>query len=208
MDIRSISKSTLTRLPSYLDYLKALPKGNAEYISASAIAGALGLGEVQVRKDLASVSTAGRPKVGYRIAVLIQELESFLGYNKTTSAIVVGVGRLGRALLDYEGFARYGIEVVAGFDLTPTGLTRGKPVMSIGRMAAYCRERDIRLGILAVPAASAQQVCDQMVQSGIRAILNFAPIHLRSTDDILIHNENIAVSLAMLSDQLERRQGE
>lgn len=205
MDIRGISKSTLTRLPIYLEYLKGLPADGAPYISATAMAAALGLGEVQVRKDLASVSTAGRPKVGYNVTVLIAELEDFLGYNNTTRAIIVGVGRLGRALLEYPGFADYGIEIVAGFDSAPTGFTREKPVWPMGRLSSFCQEQHVHLGIIAVPASSAQQVCDQMVRCGIQAILNFAPTHLKAPEDILVHNENIAVSLAMLSDHLERQ---
>ncbi|MBE6935231.1 MAG: redox-sensing transcriptional repressor Rex [Ruminococcaceae bacterium] len=203
MAAHSISKSTLSRLPLYLEFLKTHAEDGPAYISAAAIAQALGLGEVQVRKDLASVSTAGRPKVGYQVTQLVGELENFLGYDNKSRVVVVGTGRLGRALLEYEGFQSYGLEIVAGFDLNPPE-NPPKPIYSMHELAAYCREHQVEIGVLAVPTAVAQQVCDQMVKCGIRAILNFAPVHLSAPAGILVHNENIAVSLAMLSEHLNQ----
>lgn len=211
MGLHGISKSTLSRLPVYLEYLKSLPEGGPPNISATIIASALGLGEVQVRKDLASVSTAGKPKIGYLIRDLISELESFLGYDNLNSALIVGVGKLGRALLEYDGFARYGIEIIAGFDLAVTSEQDAmdeknrKPIYSMSRLSSFCRENAVKIGVIAVPAAAAQQVCDQMIKSGILAILNFAPTHLVTPENILVRNENIAVSLAMLSDHLAQQ---
>lgn len=204
MGLHGISKSTLSRLPVYLEYLKSLPEGSPPNISATIIASALGLGEVQVRKDLASVSTAGKPKIGYIIRDLTAELESFLGYDNLNSALIVGVGKLGRALLEYDGFARYGIEIIAGFDQTADE-TGPKPIYPMSRLPAFCRENAVKIGVIAVPAPAAQQVCDQMMKSGILAILNFAPTHLVTPDTILVRNENIAVSLAMLSDHLAQQ---
>ena len=175
MGLHGISKSTLSRLPVYLEYLKSLPDGSPPNISATIIASALGLGEVQVRKDLASVSTAGKPKIGYIIRDLVSELESFLGYDNLNSALIVGVGKLGRALLEYDGFARYGIEIIAGFDQNVADDQGGKPIYPMSRLSAFCREHAVKIGVIAVPAAAAQQVCDQMIKSGILAILNFAP---------------------------------
>lgn len=205
MATRSISKSTLSRLPQYLEYLKTHAEDVPMYISAAAIAQAMGLGEVQVRKDLASVSNAGRPKVGYLVTQLVEELESFLGYDSKSHVIVVGTGRLGRALLEYEGFQSYGLEIVAGFDLYPPENPPAKPIYAMHDLAVYCREHQVEIGVLAVPTAVAQQVCDQMVKCGIRAILNFAPVHLSVPAGVLIHNENIAVSLAMLSEHLNQQ---
>ena len=154
---------------------------------------------------MASVSTAGKPKIGYMIKDLIAELESFLGYDNLNSALIVGVGKLGRALLEYDGFARYGIEIIAGFDQAAEEDASGKPVYPMSRLSAFCRENAVKIGVIAVPAAAAQQVCDQMIKSGILAILNFAPTHLVTPENILVRNENIAVSLAMLSDHLAQQ---
>ena len=107
MPSRSVSKQTLQRLPTYLSYLKSLQEAT-KYISATAIADALNMNHVVVRKDLASISGSGRPKVGYVREDLIRELESFLGYDNTQDAVLVCAGQLGKALLAYDGFVQYG----------------------------------------------------------------------------------------------------
>ena len=109
----SVPKATFGRLPLYLQYLKSLPKVKGATISATAIAKGLSLGDVQVRKDLAVVSGAGKPKIGYMQETLIADLERHLGYERLTSAVLVGAGKLGRALLDYEGFEAFGVKIVA-----------------------------------------------------------------------------------------------
>lgn len=205
MKLQSISTQTLHRIPLYLNYLRSLPKDGAENISATAIAEALGLNDVQVRKDLAQVSSGGRPKIGYITKRLIADIEEFMGYNDTRSAIVAGAGNLGRALFSYGGFSEYGLELVAAFDvdeaLIGTSIT-GKPVLSFDKMKDLCQRMNIRIGIITVPSEAAQQVCDQMVESGILAIWNFAPVHLSVPEDVLVRYENIACSLAVLAKRL------
>jgi redox-sensing transcriptional repressor len=109
MQTKEISKAVLRRLPGYLAYLKNIPDTASPYISATAVAAALSMGEVQVRKDLAAVSDGGRPKLGYLRKDLIEDISRFLGYDNTTDAILVGAGKLGRALLGYSGFEEYGL---------------------------------------------------------------------------------------------------
>ena len=181
MEKKDISKAVLKRLPGYLNYLRAIPDTASAYISATSLANALGMGEVQVRKDLATVSSGGRPKVGYPRERLIIDIERFLGYDNTNHAVLVGAGKLGLALLGYEGFAAYGLD----------------------RLESFCRENKICMGIITVPAAQAQQACDRLIESGIRAIWNFAPVHLEVPDHILVQNENMATSLAVLSMHLQ-----
>ncbi len=205
MKLQSISTQTLHRIPLYLNYLRSLPEGGSENISATAIAEALGLNDVQVRKDLAQVSSGGRPKIGYVTKRLIADIEEFMGYNDTRSAIVAGAGNLGRALFSYGGFSEYGLELVAAFDVDASLIgTRiaGKPVLSFDRMRDLCQRMKIRIGIITVPADAAQQVCDQMVESGILAIWNFAPVHLNVPEGVLVRYENIACSLAVLAKRL------
>ena len=115
---QGVSKQTLQRLPVYLSYLKGLREA-PKYISATAIAEALNMNHVVVRKDLASISSSGRPKVGYVREDLIYELEGFLGYDNTQDAVLVGAGQLGKALLAYDGFVEYGLNILAGFDTDP-----------------------------------------------------------------------------------------
>lgn len=205
MEVKGISQATLKRLPIYFTYLKSLSPHGPANISATAIAAALDMGEVQVRKDLASVSKAGRPKVGYAVVDLIHELEAFLGYDDVTDAVIVGAGKLGRALLDYGGFSEYGLNIVAGFDIKESleGETEGgKSIFGLSRFSDLCRRLNIRIGIITVPAESAQAACDLMVENGIVAILNFAPVHLKVPEGVLLQNENIAASLAGLSNRL------
>lgn len=204
MDKCSISKATLGRLPSYLDFLRNLSPDKIPYISATAIAKHLGLGEVQVRKDLAAVSGAGKPKLGYVTAELVEKLENCLGCNRLTSAVLVGAGRLGRALLQYDEFEKYGVKISAAFDSNERVISLGSKtkILPMNQFESFCKTKNIKLGIITVGEGSAQAVCDQMVKSGITAIWNFAPCKLKVPVGILLQNENLALSLAHLNNQL------
>ena len=198
-----ISKQTLQRLPLYLSYIKSLPEDAPKNISATMIAEALQLNDVQVRKDIASVSSSGKPKVGYNVKDLINELEAFLGYDNVDDAILVGAGSLGKALLNYGGFKAYGLNVMAAFDLIDEPIDfQQKKIYPMADLERVCRQNDIQIGIITAPATSAQEICDQLVKSGIKAIWNFAPVHLLVPEGILVQNENMASSLALLSNHL------
>ncbi|MBQ7331256.1 MAG: redox-sensing transcriptional repressor Rex [Oscillospiraceae bacterium] len=205
MEHKEISKAVLKRLPGYLAYLKNTQEGGSLYISATALANALGMGEVQVRKDLAMVSNGGRPKVGYLRQGLIDDIEQFLGYDNTTDAVLVGAGKLGQALCGYSGFEAYGLNILAAFDLMPAAETtvEGKPILPVSKMQSFCKSHKVLMGIITVPAGQAQRVCDQMIECGIKAIWNFAPTHLEVPEGILVQNENMATSLAVLSMHLQ-----
>lgn len=205
MERKEISKSVLKRLPGYLAYLKNIPEGSSPYISATALANALGMGEVQVRKDLAMVCDGGRPKIGYPRDVLIDDIEQFLGYDNTTDAVLIGAGKLGQALLGYSGFSAYGLNILAAFDSHPSAgeTAMGKPIYSMDQLDSFCRTHKIRMGIITVPVEHAQGVCDQLIACGIKAIWNFAPTHLEVPANILVQNENMAMSLAVLSMHLQ-----
>ena len=205
MEQKKISKSVLKRLPGYLTYLKSMPENCPTHISATALANALGMGEVQVRKDLATVSDGGRPKIGYLRESLIEDIEQFLGYDNTTDAVLIGAGKLGQALLGYSGFDAYGLNILAAFDTNPTADSTddGKPIYHISRLDSFCRANKILMGIITVPAQHAQAVCDQLIACGIKAVWNFAATHLEVPEHILVQNENMATSLAVLSMHLQ-----
>lgn len=203
---KEISKSVLKRLPGYLTYLKNMPEDAPAHISATALANALGMGEVQVRKDLALVSDGGRPKIGYLRESLIDDIEQFLGYDNTTDAVLVGAGKLGCALLGYQGFDEYGLNILAAFDVdaNKTGIDEsGKPVYTLDKLPSFCKAHKILMGIITVPSSHAQEVCDLMIANGIKAIWNFAPAHLEVPDNILVQTQNMASSLAVLSMHLQ-----
>ena len=205
MERKEISKSVLKRLPGYLAYLKSIPHDGPTHISATALANALGMGEVQVRKDLAMVSDGGRPKLGYLRVNLIDDIEQFLGYDNTTDAVLIGAGKLGQALLGYSGFAAYGLNILAAFDVAPDHEVNidGKPIYHVSELEGFCRTHKVLMGIITVPGAYAQQVCDQLIACGIKAIWNFAPTHLEVPVNILVQHENMATSLAVLSMHLQ-----
>lgn len=208
--MKEISKSVLKRLPGYLSYLKSIPGDASPYISATALANALGMGEVQVRKDLAMVSDGGRPKVGYQREGLIRDIEQFLGYDNATEAVLIGAGKLGQALLDYVGFGAYGLDILAGFDIAPSAAATagGKPIYPVGELQRFCKEHKVLMGIIAVPTDCAQSVCNLLIDCGIKAVWNFAPTHLEVPKSILVQNENMAMSLAVLSMHLQAQMKE
>ena len=203
-----ISKKTLARLPLYLGYLREQKNGGQPYISATTIADALGLNQVQVRKDLALISNGGKPKVGYRISELEAHIERFLGYDNINSAVIVGAGHLGKALMSYVGFKQYGLEIIAAFDSDPSlwnTTFNGITVFPPEKMADIAERLKLHIGIITVPAPHAQEVCDRLVEAGVRAIWNFAPTVLRVPEGILVQNENMASSLALLCNHLAQR---
>lgn len=199
---KTVSKATLGRVPDYLKYLKSLPE-DEKTISATKIANSLRLGDVLVRKDLQMISGDGKPKVGYVTEELIQKLGKYLeNVDKKNRAVIVGAGKLGKALLCYNGFGDYGVEIVAAFDTDPALIgteVGGKTIISADGIAGFCTENKINIGIITVPAEYAQGVCDTLVESGIKAIWNFAPASLELPDNIIVQNENLALSLAYLN---------
>lgn len=202
----AVSKATIQRLPMYLNCLKVKLQENIKNISARVIADELNFNEVQVRKDFASVSSfGGRPKTGYETDILIADIENFLGYNNKKKAVLVGVGQLGSALLSYKGFEEYGLNIVAGFDVSNKVLSskNSKNIFPLSEIKMFCKNLDVKIGIITVPSQNAQEVCDILVESGVLAIWNFASVNLKVPENILVHNENMAVSLAFLSKHLE-----
>ena len=200
-----ISKATLGRIPLYIQYLRELPDDDALTISATKIARGMSLGEVQVRKDLAMICGAGRPKVGYEREKLMADLERHLGQDALTNAVLVGAGKLGRALLDFGGFEEFGIRILAGFDCNTRAMAIGSNrfVLPIAEIAAFCREHRVKIGIITVGQGSAQEVCDTLVHCGVKAIWNFAPCALSVPDGVVLKQENLALSLAHLNSQVK-----
>ena len=203
---RVLSVQGVKRLPYYLKLLKELKSEGTLYVPAAAIAESLGIYEVQVRKDLAAVSSQpGKPRVGFSVDGLIADIEHFLGYDSANVAALVGVGHLGQALMSYGGFEDYGLDIAAAFDVNPA-LVGSKihdcEVFSMDRLAEVCAARKIPIGIITTPADQAQEVCDRLVGAGIKAIWNFAHVHLHVPAGVLVQNENMAVSFALLSNQL------
>ncbi|NLM56935.1 MAG: redox-sensing transcriptional repressor Rex [Clostridiales bacterium] len=205
-DATTLSVQTIQRLPYYLDYLRKLEAEGCTVVSAPTVAAHFKYGEIQVRKDFAAVcSSSGRPRQGFDVKTLISDIESVLGYNNSTDAVLVGAGSLGHALLSYEGFRDYGLNIVAAFDVAESVVgtkIKNIPVFHSDEIVKLCKRMNIHIGIITVPAAAAQSVCNLLIEGGVRAIWNFSPVHLNVPEGILIQNENMAASLAVLSRAL------
>ena len=168
----------------------------------------LNLVPVQVRKDLQYTGIIGKPKTGYSVPELIQAIETFLGWNNVNEAFLVGVGNLGTALLGHERFTRFGLQIVAAFDVDPGKIDQwvhSKAVLPLDKLADLAQRMSIHLGIITTPAESAQAVAEEMIRGGIQAIWNFAPVRLKVPAHIILHTEDLYSSLAELSWKLARR---
>jgi redox-sensing transcriptional repressor len=203
----AVPEPTLKRLPLYHRWVKQLEQQGRQSISCTDIGAELKLDPTQVRKDLESAGIGGRPRVGYSVRNVVNGIEQFLGWNLTNEAFLVGAGSLGSALLGYRKFEECGLKIVAAFDRDPSKVgaaIHAKHVLPLTKLTALAQRMHILIGIITVPPAAAQDVADLMVAGGIRAIWNFAPIRLRVPEGVIVHNEDLYVSLAALSQKLGR----
>lgn len=203
MKTTDVSRAALGRIPVYLKFIESLPQ-DVETVSATTIAKALGFGEVQVRKDLGAICGSGKPRIGYTVSDLKASLE-YLIDSRNGKTVIVGAGKLGRALLDYGGFSDYGLDILAAFDMDVSqNNASGKPILPIDGLHDFCKENNVSIGVIAVPATAAQEVCDKLCQSGIKAIMSFAPCKLTAPEGVAIQYENMALSLAHLKTQIKQ----
>jgi redox-sensing transcriptional repressor len=202
---KPVSEATLRRMPQYLHWLHKRREQGAEFISCSDIGAELNLDSTQVRKDLETAGLAGRPRVGFSVPDLICAIECFLGWNKVTEAFLAGTGNLGTALLGYDRLKNYGVHIVASFDSDQAKIGTeiySRQVLPIEKLTGLAARMHVLIGIIAVPAAHAQNVADMMVAGGIRAIWNFAPVSLHVPEHVIVQNEEVYYSLASLSKKL------
>ncbi|MDX2227928.1 MAG: redox-sensing transcriptional repressor Rex [Verrucomicrobiae bacterium] len=197
-----IPRKAVYRLSVFLRCLHRLEENQVETVSSEALAKAAGVKSSQLRKDLAYFGQFGMKGVGYNVKELSEKITKLLGTNKLQPVILVGVGDLGSALLTYRGFQKEGFEVLAGFDADPRR-KRSKifdvPILPMEDILAFVQKHDIKMAILAVPAAVAQAVANQLITHGIEAILNFAPIMLEVPENCVVNNVNLAMELENLS---------
>jgi redox-sensing transcriptional repressor len=175
-------------------------------VSCSHIGQALNLDPTQIRKDLAVTGIVGKPKVGYDLQSLLESIEAFLGWNNVTDAFLVGAGSLGTALLGYQQFNTYGLSIVAAFDNDPEKIghtVHGKEVLPIEKLPDLAQRMHVTVGIITVPADAAQGVADVMVLGGLRGLWNLAPTPLSVPDGVIVQNDDLFSSLAVLFNRLE-----
>ena len=200
------SKRQLERYPIYLKLLTSLSEEGEVSISSPNIASLLGYSEEQVRKDLQTVtSRKGQPKRGRNIKELINDISDFLGYDKPTMTILVGSGHLGQAFLNFEGFNEVGLNIVAVFDTDEELIgnhINNIPIYDVHEMEQFIKKNKIEIAILTIPSSVALETALKLQKYGIKAIWNFAHVHLNLGQDVIVENVNLASSLAILSYQL------
>jgi redox-sensing transcriptional repressor len=197
-----IPRKTIYRLSIYLRCLARLKENGISTVSSEALARVAGVKPTQLRKDLACFGTFGTRGLGYDVGALSKKISDELGTSRLQPVILIGVGNLGLSLLSYRGFEKEGFEIVAAFDADPER-KRDKqikqPIYEMSELPAFVKEQNIKMAILTVPAAVAQEVANHLVKAGIVGILNFAPIVLTVSEEVMVNNVNLAIELENLS---------
>jgi redox-sensing transcriptional repressor len=197
-----IPRKTIYRLSVYLRCLAPLKDNSIQTVSSEMLAKVAGVKPTQLRKDLAYLGQFGTRGLGYDVIELTKMISDELGTTSLQPVILVGVGHLGLALLSYRGFEKEGFEIVAGFDVEPNRKREkqvAQPILQTDDLAAFVRKHKVRMAILTVPAAVAQEVTNLLVNCGITGILNFAPLVLHVPEEVMVNNVNLAIELENLS---------
>ncbi len=201
-----LPEPTLRRLPWYLAYVDILRTTGADTVSSTQISKALSVDSSQIAKDLSFLNIKGKTRIGYNVNALAEALSEFLGFRKPHNAFIVGVGSLGAALIHDTGLAKYGLNIIAGFDTDTTKIGTkicDVPIYNIEEMQHYQNKLNASIGILAVPADQAQDAADTMTASGLKAIWNFTPYRIKVAQGIVMTNTSIYAHLALIYNRLE-----
>ena len=207
---RPVPEATVARLALYLRVLTTLLADGARVVSSDALASATGVNAAKLRKDLSHIGSSGVRGVGYDVARLTAQVEHVLGLTRAHAVAMVGVGNLGHALAGYGGFAERGFPVAALFDTDPDlvgtrlGGGSGIEVLHVSELSRVCAELGVTIGVVATPARAAQTVCDQLVDAGVRSILNFAPTVLSVPAGVEVRKVDLAVEMQILSFHVSR----
>jgi len=206
--MRKIAESTVRRLSLYLRFLEEFQGQGIATISSDALATRGGTTSAQVRKDLSFFGSFGKRGLGYSVPELVGKLRDILGLKRTYQVVVVGAGKIGSALAQYQGFGQRGFQVAAVYDADPKKIGadwNGLVVRDVKHLEQDLARAPVDIAILATPAGAAAQVSDRLVQAGIRAILNFAPVSLDVPPTVVVKNVNMAMELEALSYALRHR---
>ncbi len=199
---RNISMAVIRRLPKYNRCLRDLLDREIYRISSKELSGILGFTASQIRQDLNNFGGFGQQGYGYNVEELFKEIQKILGLNKDYKAVVIGVGNLGQAIANHTNFEKHGFKILAMFDVNPTliGLQiRGTPVHDMKDLSEFIKENDIEIGVITTPKEAAQMVADELVEAGIKAIWNFAPVDLKVPEDVVVEDVHLNESLFIMS---------
>ncbi|HEY8795526.1 MAG TPA: redox-sensing transcriptional repressor Rex [Gemmatimonadaceae bacterium] len=206
--MKRIADSTVRRLSLYLRFLEEFETAGLTTVSSGELAARGGTTSAQVRKDLSFFGSFGKRGLGYQVSELTQRMRRILGLERDWRVIIVGVGKIGAALAQYEGFGQRGFRVVGLYDADPDKIGReiyNLPVHALSALAEDNRESPVDIAVIAVPAAAAQCVVDEVVAAGILGLMSFAPIQLHVPPEVTINTVNMAMELERLSYALSNR---
>jgi redox-sensing transcriptional repressor len=207
--LKRIADSTVRRLSLYLRFLEEFENAGLTTVSSDELAARGGTTSAQVRKDLSFFGSFGKRGLGYQVAELTQRMRRILGLERDWRVVIVGVGKIGAALAQYEGFRQRGFRVVGLYDSDPAKIGRemyNLTVRPIESLAEDNRERPVDIAVIAVPANAAQHAVDQVVAAGIMGIMSFAPIQLHVPADVTLNTVNMAMELERLSFALSNKE--
>lgn len=205
--VRHVSEAVVHRLPKYFRQLEELKKRGVERISSGELSIEMGLNASQIRQDFNCFGGFGQQGYGYQVSSLLSEIATILGLDRTYSMVVIGAGNIGRAITRYSGFQKDGYKIVAAFDINPEFIGEAigdVRVYAYEDLASYLEQNDIQMGIICTQKEAAQNVCDQLVQGGIHAIWNFAPVDVFN-DDAFVENVHLSDFLYLLSYRLQNQ---
>lgn len=201
-----LPEPTLRRLPWYLAYVRLLDNLHVETVSSTQISKELNVDASQIAKDLSFLNIKGKTRIGYDVHSLVKELDNFLGFKKKHSAIVIGAGSLGAALMQDVGLTQYGLNIVAGFDVNSKVIGSSVcniPIYDIEELAERQKQYNASIAILTVPVEHSQAAADIAITSGIKAIWNFTPFRIKAPANIVIANTSIYAHLAIIYNRMD-----
>lgn len=200
-----VPEPAIRRLPWYLACVSRLRAQGVEYVSSTAISKQLNVDASQIAKDLSYLNIKGKTRIGYEVKELERGLLDFLGFHQVHNAVMMGVGSLGAALIADSGLSRYGLNIVAGFDVNPELIGTeigGKPIYDLAELSWRRKQLNAEIAVIAVPVENAAEVAELCVNSGIKALWNFTPFHIKTSPDITIQNTSIYAHLAVMYNRM------
>ena len=206
---RQIPEVVVSRLPMYVRGLTELQNDGIEFINSRDLGRRFGMSPDQIRKDLSYFGKFGRQGRGYNVSLLLGELRHILGLDRQWRMAIVGIGRLGRAILDYKGFIPRGFKIAAAFDKDPGVIGKkisGVVIQDMAELERGVLDNKVNIAVVAVPSTEAQEVIEKLVRSGIKAILNYAPIYAYVPDDVRLESIDPVLALQSMTYYLIRKQ--
>lgn len=207
----TVPKAVINRLPMYHRFLHQLLEEGTERISSRQLSQLMRITSSQLRQDLSHFGEFGQQGYGYRVETLYRAISGILGLDNNYTAVIVGAGNIGRAIINYGGFRRRGLKVIGIFDSNPKviGQSLGNlTILNVEKLSVFLKEHPVDIGVISTPVHSAQEVANILMQAGVRGIWNFAPIMLERKNDVIIEDIHLGDSLMTLFYKLNRQEGE